>query len=77
MLSASCDQGDLQCFFWPLSPCVITEEELRKAPILDKAEWRSIKQKGKLLDKYKNERGIVALPLTHLSPSPSNDQQRN
>ena len=29
-----CERGDLQCFFLPLSPCTITMEELRKAPVL-------------------------------------------
>jgi len=31
---AGCDRRDFQCFFRPVSPCVITEEQLKDAPVI-------------------------------------------
>lgn len=56
--AASCDRHDLQCFFMPVSPCVITEVELANAPMLSNKEVAHMRRTGVVDDKYKNERVI-------------------
>ena len=53
--AASCNRQDLQCFFMPTSPCVITEEDFANAPMMNSADI--ILQKDEY-EKNKNERII-------------------
>ncbi len=46
-LLASCPRHDLQCVFLPLSPCVLTRDDLRNATVLTKQEARTLKGSGK------------------------------
>lgn len=45
-LLASCPRQDFQCIFAPLSPCVLTMNDLRNATLLSKAETRTMKRNG-------------------------------
>lgn len=45
---ASCPRRDHQCFFLPLSPCVLLREELAAAHILDKGEMRALFKTGRV-----------------------------
>jgi len=56
---ASCSRHDLQCFFLPMSPCVITEDELAQAPMVTPEELKKFRESGRLDEKYDNERVIV------------------
>ena len=39
---ASCPREDFQCFFWPTSPCVLTEEDITNAYALNTSESRDL-----------------------------------
>jgi hypothetical protein len=41
-LLASCPRKDYQCFFWPTSPCTLTQDEIGKAHFLAPGEYRQI-----------------------------------
>ena len=56
---ASCDRQDLQCFFQPMSPCVLTEEDVANAPQVSVEELNEFRKTGVLDPKYDNERVIV------------------
>jgi hypothetical protein len=43
---ASCPRRDLQCVFLPTSPCVVTWDDLKHAPVLTKKESRAMKRSG-------------------------------
>lgn len=48
-LLASCPRKDYQCFFWPTSPCTLTQDEIGKAHFLAPGEYRQI-LRGKIPD---------------------------
>lgn len=52
--AASCDRHDLQCFFMPISSCVITEAEFINATALSAAE----SLRGLDDERYKNQRVV-------------------
>ena len=56
---ASCDRGDMQCFFLPLSPCVITEQELEEAYQLTNGETRKIFREGQIPISHMNDRVLI------------------
>lgn len=39
---ASCSREDFQCFFWPTSPCVLTEDDITNAYALNVSESRDL-----------------------------------
>lgn len=41
---ASCERGDWQCVFLPTSPCVVTLDDLRTAPVLTDEQIRQLRQ---------------------------------
>jgi hypothetical protein len=43
-LLSSCPRLDYQCFFWPLSPCVLTEHDLENAYALNISESRKLRE---------------------------------
>lgn len=57
----SCTRYDYQCFFLPVSPCVLTYQEIENAYILQKAETRSIFRHGTLSNKnnHTNDRVLI------------------
>merc|ERR1712157_596816 len=59
---ASCSRKDMQCFFMPMSPCVITEEALREAPILGDKNLEIFRTTGKLPKRFLDEK-IIIIPL--------------
>jgi hypothetical protein len=56
--AASCSRHDLQSFFLPSSPFVITREEFANAPTLTTQVINVMRSTGAVDDKYKNERVI-------------------
>jgi len=52
----------MQCFFMPMSPCVITEEDLKNAPILGDKNLEIFRTTGKLPKKFIDEK-IIIIPL--------------
>jgi hypothetical protein len=56
---ASCPRGDMQCFFMPSTPCILTQDELSNAPVLRKDELRLIFRNGTLLQERQQERVLI------------------
>ncbi|GKY99736.1 hypothetical protein MPSEU_000927600 [Mayamaea pseudoterrestris] len=56
---ASCFRGDMQCFYMPSSPCVLTNNELSNAPVLRKHEVRRIFRNGTLSPERQQERVVI------------------
>jgi hypothetical protein len=67
----SCPRGDMQCFFMPSTPCVLTIDELAKAPTLRKDELRSIFRNGTLSEERQKERVLIL----HLSFRPQREPE--
>jgi hypothetical protein len=42
---ASCPRKDYQCFFWPSSPCTLTDDEINDAHVLSREDYRNIVKK--------------------------------
>ncbi len=61
-LLGSCPRRDMQCSFMPSSPCVITEEDLQKAPTIPKDDMEDIRRTGKLGPEYENEKVVIFNP---------------
>ena len=59
--SASCHRKDMQCMFLPMSPCVITKDELQNATVLSKGAINRFRRSGKLDDHYSKDK-VVILP---------------
>lgn len=59
---AGCERKDMQCVFMPSSPCVITMDDLSKAPNLSPQELKEFRSKGVLQEKYANEKVIIVEP---------------
>jgi len=45
---ASCQRHDVQCFFLASTPCVLTEQELQQAHVLERSEMRSMFRHGEI-----------------------------
>jgi hypothetical protein len=45
---ASCPRKDYQCFFWPTTPCTVTQDEIGSAHVLTPGEYRGLMRKGKI-----------------------------
>jgi hypothetical protein len=56
---ASCKRRDLQCFFLPTSPCVITVQDLQNATYLTNDEVWNLKKSGRLSKEHENVRVVV------------------
>lgn len=57
---ASCERGDIQCFFMPPTPCTITEEELAAAHTTERGEARRMFKFGEIPPGRENDRVIVS-----------------
>lgn len=44
---ASCPRKDYQCFFWPTTPCTLTQNEIDNAYELTRAEYRKLMKESK------------------------------
>lgn len=58
-LYANCDRHDMQCMFMPLSPCVLTYEDVVKAVRLPKPALMDLKKTGKLSPEYEKEKVLI------------------
>ena len=58
-LHASCPRRDIQCFFMPVTPCVLTHEDLQQAPMLGRGEARGLFKTGKLPEKFEETKAVV------------------
>ena len=56
----SCPRKDWQCLFMPMTPCVVSQNDRRKAPFLSNAEVQEWTKTGEIPKQYENER-IVKL----------------
>lgn len=55
----SCDRKDWQCLFMPMSPCVLTKEDMENAPVLTPEELVQFRKEGKLPAHLEDERVII------------------
>ena len=58
-LLASCPRRDMQCFYMPLTPCVVTTQELQAAPTLERGQARALFRTGQLPQPLAEERVVV------------------
>lgn len=67
---ASCERHDMQCFFLAPTPCVLTEEELTNAHILERSEMRSMFRNGVISGEHAEDRVVVTKINTrpHMAP---------
>ena len=58
-LLASCPRRDLQCFYMPPTPCVLTQEQLVNATVLQKGDRRALFKTGILPEDIADERVLI------------------
>jgi hypothetical protein len=58
-LLASCPRRDLQCFYMPSTPCVLTQDELVNGTQLQRSEARGLFKQGELPDNLSDERVLL------------------
>ena len=56
---ASCPRNDYQCIYLPISPCTITHDDFRNAPVLSPDVLQSFRKNGVLDEKFKDEKVII------------------
>ena len=62
---SSCERGDMQCMFMPLSPCALTQEEIDNAVELPKEELLKLRDTGILNETYAKEKVLVVVSENH------------
>jgi hypothetical protein len=67
---ASCDRHDMQRVFLPLSPCVLTIEDLRNASHVAHADLLVLRKSGLLNSKYESSKVIILQANHHPMPKP-------
>jgi hypothetical protein len=67
---ASCDRHDMQCVFLPLSPCVLTIEDLRNASHVAHADIAVLRKSGFLSSKYERSKVIILPTNDYPMPKP-------
>ena len=74
---SSCTRRDKQCFFLPDSPCVVTNDEISNATILENSERRKLFRTGQLPDHIqKNDRVVVMDMAGRPQRTPTNFRNR-
>jgi hypothetical protein len=58
-LLASCPREDLQCFYMPPTPCVLTQEQLKNATLLQQGESRILFKTGELPEDLVDQRVVI------------------
>ena len=59
---ASCDRADHQCFFMPMSPCVISQEDLDNAWVMPKPDSRQyVVKTGKIPKEHENDKVVQSM----------------
>ena len=71
-MHASCPRRDVQCFFMPSSPCVMTVSALEEAYVLTKGETRQVFRTGAVPQNRQNDRVIVMDPPLRPQRCPEN-----
>jgi len=69
---ASCDRHDMQCVFMPMSPCVVTKEDVKNAPYLSDKERDELRESNWLDEKYDNEKVIMIGTSTNMAKAVPN-----
>lgn len=67
---ASCDRHDMQCVFLPLSPCVLTIEDLRNASHVARADIAVLRKSGFLSSKYERSKVVILPTNDYPMPKP-------
>jgi hypothetical protein len=57
---ASCERGDIQCFFMPPTPCTVTEAELSDAHVMARGEARRMFKFGEMPPGHEEDRVIIS-----------------
>jgi len=63
---SSCERGDMQCMFMPLSPCALTQEEIDNAVALPSEELTKLRNTGILNETYAKEKVLVVISNNHV-----------
>ena len=58
-LLSSCPRRDMQCFYMPTTPCVLTREEISNATTLQRGQARALFRHGRLPESLENERVVL------------------
>jgi hypothetical protein len=58
-LLASCPRRDMQCFYMPMTPCVLTKDEIANATTLERGQARALFRSGRLPDHLEDERVVL------------------
>jgi len=61
----SCDRKDWQCLFMPMSPCVLTQEEMKNGTVLSSKELIQFRKEGKLPAHLEDERVIIVVTYNY------------
>eukprot|EP00555_Chaetoceros_dichaeta_P011417 CAMPEP_0198259390 /NCGR_PEP_ID=MMETSP1447-20131203/8609_1 /TAXON_ID=420782 /ORGANISM="Chaetoceros dichaeta, Strain CCMP1751" /LENGTH=585 /DNA_ID=CAMNT_0043946779 /DNA_START=62 /DNA_END=1819 /DNA_ORIENTATION=- len=62
---SSCERGDMQCMFMPLSPCTLTQEEIDNAVALPNEELLKLRDTGILNETYAKEKVLLIISGNH------------
>jgi len=60
---ASCARGDLQCMFLPMSPCVLSKDDMENATEISPQAYKSFLATGKLDDEV-DKKKVIMLAVT-------------
>jgi hypothetical protein len=60
---ASCARGDLQCMFLPMSPCVLSKDDMENANEISPQAYKSFLATGKLDDEV-DKKKVIMLAVT-------------
>lgn len=71
-----CPRGDYTCYFLPMSPCVLTDDEIQQGKIIEDLPYNAIKEVMDHGHKYDDERVVVmdaeSMPL---EPNPVSERR--
>jgi hypothetical protein len=62
---AGCDRKDLQCFFLPPTPCVLTLEDIQNATVLPEENARDLRRSGVIKSEYQQQRILIVETRTN------------
>lgn len=58
-LLASCPRRDMQCFYMPMTPCVLTHDEIANATTLERGQTRALFRTGRLPNHLEDEKVVL------------------
>eukprot|EP00588_Corethron_pennatum_P014744 CAMPEP_0194275556 /NCGR_PEP_ID=MMETSP0169-20130528/8357_1 /TAXON_ID=218684 /ORGANISM="Corethron pennatum, Strain L29A3" /LENGTH=537 /DNA_ID=CAMNT_0039019041 /DNA_START=270 /DNA_END=1883 /DNA_ORIENTATION=+ len=65
----SCERHDMQCVFLPMSPCVLTKNDIDRAVHIKEDDFSNFWETGLLSEKLKSEKVLFYLPTPTIAPS--------